>query len=63
MTFADELKDWRADRGYTAREAAALLGVKPRTYEDWEYGRHEPSQTEPLRKLMRMSKKRLIHES
>lgn len=42
MTFSEELKRWRKRMGYTQAEAAEVLDVKLRTYEGWEFGRHQP---------------------
>jgi hypothetical protein len=50
MTFAEKLQKWRGvtGRGRKARgkipqaQAATMLGVNLRTYQDWESGRHEP---------------------
>lgn len=52
MTFAAKLKKWRGVKGsgrlargkFSQPRAAAILGVPPRTYEQWESGRHEPSE-------------------
>jgi DNA-binding XRE family transcriptional regulator len=52
MKFADKLKKWRGVKGsgrlargkFSQPKAAAILGVPPRTYEQWESGRHAPSE-------------------
>lgn len=36
------LKDWRARRGITQKEAAERLGVAMRTYQRWEEGAAKP---------------------
>ncbi|MEI7532872.1 MAG: helix-turn-helix transcriptional regulator [Verrucomicrobiae bacterium] len=36
------LKDWRARRGITQKEAAERLGVAMRTYQGWEGGEKKP---------------------
>lgn len=36
------LKDWRARRGITQKEAAERLGVAMRTYQAWEGGEQNP---------------------
>ena len=56
MTFADELKAWRAREGYTQARAAGWLGVPVRTYQSWEQGRWEPEQVGPVRKLLEILK-------
>lgn len=40
MSFASQLKAWRGERAQP--EAAAALGVPPRTYQNWEQGHREP---------------------
>lgn len=57
MTFAKELKAWRLNLGWTQARAAKWLNAEPRTYEDWEYGRHKPSSLGPVRKLMGKARK------
>lgn len=57
MTFAEELKDWRADKAYTQEEAAVFLGVPLRTYQEWEQGRQEPDQKGPIRKAIELAAK------
>lgn len=52
MTFAEELKEWRRERGLTQREAAAYFRVAKETLEDWEQGRHRPSSVGPILHLM-----------
>lgn len=38
-TLAETLKDWRADRGLSARDAAGALDMSARTVEGIEQGR------------------------
>ena len=40
MTFAQQLKKWQGTR--TADDAARVLGVSPRTLENWLQGRNKP---------------------
>ena len=51
--WAEELKRWRAKRGYTQANAAEKLRVPERTLEEWEQERAQPSHKGPLRALMR----------
>ena len=37
------LKAWRSRRGLTQKQAAELIGVALRTYEDWERGVNKPT--------------------
>lgn len=41
MDFAQALKAAREARGVSQAEMAALLGVSPGTYGDWELGTHK----------------------
>lgn len=43
MSLADRIKDSRKKAGYTQRDLANLLNVKPVTISAWEVGRNEPS--------------------
>lgn len=45
MEFGVELKKWRGRNALVQHQAASLLGVKLRTYQNWEQGTCEP---EPL---------------
>lgn len=45
----------RADVGLSQAQFAALLGVSPRTLQDWEQGRREP--TGAARTLLRVASK------
>ena len=56
-SFAYELKQWRADAGYTQAEAAVFLDVSIRTYQEWEQGRQAPDQKGPIRKAIELSKR------
>ena len=56
MSFADELKAWRAREGFTQHEAAVYLDVSLRTYQEWEQGRQEPDQKGPIRKAIELSR-------
>lgn len=40
--FARTLKEWRADKGFSQRDAADHLGISKRTLENWEQGRATP---------------------
>jgi transcriptional regulator with XRE-family HTH domain len=42
MNVSTALKAWRKARGLVQSRAAAALGVPPKTYVDWEQGRHAP---------------------
>jgi transcriptional regulator with XRE-family HTH domain len=42
MNVSTALKAWRKARGLVQSRAAAALGVPPKTYLDWEQGRHAP---------------------
>lgn len=37
-----DLKAWRKKHGLSQRGAAALVGAKTRTWEDWEAGKRKP---------------------
>lgn len=50
MTLADRLKTSRKNKGYTQKDLARLLSVKPATISAWEVGRNEPS-IEMLKKI------------
>lgn len=50
--FGTRLQDWRLAHGMTQTEAADWLDVPLRTYQQWEQGRQEPSQTGPVLKLL-----------
>lgn len=43
-TYQEQLRDARTRAGLTQDEAAAMVGVKERTWGSWERGTHEPSQ-------------------
>lgn len=43
MSIADRIKDARKRAGYTQKELARVLSVKPATVSAWEVGRNEPS--------------------
>lgn len=43
MSLANRLKDSRKSSGYTQKELARVLNVKPATISAWEVGRNEPS--------------------
>lgn len=43
MSLAERIKDSRRIKGYTQRDLAQLLNVKPVTVSAWEVGRNEPS--------------------
>ena len=40
--FARALQQWRADKGYSQRDAAEFLGISKRTLENWEQERATP---------------------
>jgi DNA-binding transcriptional regulator YiaG len=42
IKFSEQLRQWRGSR--TQSRAAALLDVNISTYQNWEYGRNQPSQ-------------------
>lgn len=52
MTFADELRHWRARLDISQPKAADLLGVKYSTLRDWEQGIAEPATIKAVRHLM-----------
>jgi DNA-binding XRE family transcriptional regulator len=56
-TFKKTLKQWRTDRGFVQKEAAAFLGVSKRTYEGWEYGRTCPKELAMAELTRRMNSK------
>ncbi|MBS1984581.1 MAG: helix-turn-helix transcriptional regulator [Bdellovibrionales bacterium] len=37
--FGNRLREARQRRGLSAKQLAALVGVSPTTYREWEYGR------------------------
>lgn len=43
MGLSERLKDARKSKGYTQKDLAKLLNVKPVTISAWEVGRNEPS--------------------
>lgn len=43
MSIADRIKDARKYKGYTQKDLARVLNVKPATISAWEVGRNEPS--------------------
>lgn len=43
MSLADRIKSVRTRNGYTQRDLARVLSVKPATISAWEVGRNEPS--------------------
>lgn len=52
MTFAEELRAWRARLGCTQVEAAKKVGVPYETLAAWERGRQVPAHTEIIRRLL-----------
>lgn len=42
LKFANSLKNWRADKGFSQRDAADYLGISKRTLENWEQARATP---------------------
>lgn len=50
MSLANRIKEARKSKGYTQKDLASLLNVKPATVSGWEVGRNEPS-LEMLRKI------------
>jgi DNA-binding transcriptional regulator YiaG len=54
LTFAEELKAWRARHGFTQLAASEYLRVAYNTLENWEQGRQEPGTPGPIRLLMEM---------
>ena len=45
MTFAEQLREARKQKGLTQRKAAELLSVPLRTYESWECDNRTPPLT------------------
>lgn len=43
MGLSERLRDARKNKGYTQKDLAKLLNVKPVTISAWEVGRNEPS--------------------
>lgn len=43
MELSERLKNARKNKGYTQKDLAKLLNVKPVTISAWEVGRNEPS--------------------
>ncbi len=43
MDMSERLKHARKNKGYTQRDIAKILNVKPTTVSAWEVGRNEPS--------------------
>lgn len=43
--FADQLRQWRKERRLVQKEAAAILHISVRTYQNYEYGINVPAQT------------------
>lgn len=43
MGMSERLKHARKNKGYTQRDVAKILNVKPTTISAWEVGRNEPS--------------------
>lgn len=56
MTVAESLRAWRSYDGCTQAQAADWMGVPLRTYQEWEQGRHVPSQPGPVLKLLELAK-------
>lgn len=57
-SLAKDLKEWRAQLGWTQVRAAKWLRTEVKTYQDWEQGRHKPSSAGPIRKLMQQARPR-----
>jgi len=49
------LKDWRASKGLTIREAAAATGYSAPGYHKLESGHRHPQTPEQLRRLMKVT--------
>lgn len=45
MSLAEKLLSWRERKGITQVEAAKFIGVTPKSYQFWEYGKTEPRVT------------------
>jgi len=43
MTFGKSLRAWRIKEHLSQKEAAAILDLNVKTYQNWEYGRTEPT--------------------
>ncbi len=54
MKFADRLKAWRRATERSQSQAAAFLGVRVRTLQEWEQERFEPIHGETLLRLMNL---------
>lgn len=52
------LQEWRRNLGWTQATAAAWLGVKPRTYENWEQGYRTMRHPVAVWRLMEQKKAR-----
>lgn len=41
--FEKRLRSWQAKKGFTAKDAAAFIGVRITTYRNWIYRGHKPT--------------------
>lgn len=64
MSIADNIKKYRKLRGYTQRDLAKLLNVKPTTISAWEVGRNKPlmDKVEQLSEILNVKKSDIIGE-
>lgn len=57
---AKELKEWRAILGWTQGRAADWLGVKKRSYENWESAHRNPQYPLGVRMRMQLAEQRFV---
>lgn len=64
MSIAENIKKYRKLRGYTQRDLAKLLNVKPTTISAWEVGRNKPlmDKVEQLSEILNIKKSDIIGE-
>lgn len=52
------LREWRAKRDITQRQAAAVFDISKRTYEGWEYGKLGPAYAKLMLAYLRLDGER-----
>ena len=64
MSFADRLKEYRRDRGFSQEDLAERLGVSRQAVSKWETGTSDPSTSNllALAKLYGISPEELLRE-
>ena len=62
-TFAQQLRRWRSQAGYTQVQLATALGLQQQTVSDWERGKAMPSlgRTRRLEELLGLEADQLVH--